>query len=139
MNSLVDCTKLYVSAHNMYSLCSSYHCFKISLNVHVFVIKASWQWKIRLILSYKCHLFSCQAWNKTFQIINEMETSIYPLISSVYNTSFTHLCMSICPHRSIQSESNSKEKLSTQDILIFQKASFLVNSLLLTLALSVHV
>ena len=68
------------------------------------------------------------------------ETRCYPPphFSFVYNgPAFTYLC--IISHHCNASESNFKENLGIQNILIHQKSSNLANSLLLTFATSVEV
>ena len=60
-----------------------------------------------------------------------------PLFSFIYGPAFTYLC--IISHHCDASESNFKENLGMQDILIHQKSSNLVNSLLLVDARSVEV
>ena len=58
-----------------------------------------------------------------------------PPFSSVYDPAFTYLCI-ISRHCNV-SESNFKENSGIQNILIHQKSSNLVNSLLLKYATSV--
>ena len=66
------------------------------------------------------------------------ETRCYiPLLSFVLSAAFTYLC--IISHQCNASESNFKENLGVQDILIQQNASNLVNSLLPAYATSVNV
>ena len=60
-----------------------------------------------------------------------------PPFSFVYGPAFTYLC--IISHHCNAPESNFKENLGIQDILIHQKSSNLVNSLLLAYATSVEV
>ena len=60
-----------------------------------------------------------------------------PPFSFVYCPAFTYLC--IISHHCNASESNFKENLGIQNILIHQKSSNLANSLILTYATSVEV
>ena len=60
-----------------------------------------------------------------------------PLFSFVYGPAFTYLCT--ISHHCNASESNFKENLGIQDILIYQKSSNLVNSPLLVYATRVEV
>ena len=83
--------------------------------------------------------FSCQALYKKYCTMkwNGRRGVITPSLFFRLWRSVTYLC--IISHNCNASESNFKENLGIQDILIHQKSSNLVNSLLLAYATSVNV
>ena len=75
--------------------------------------------KIRRILSKRYKFLVGHNWYKNYQIM-KLQTMCYtPPFSFVYGPAFTYLC--IISHQRNASNSNFKENLGIQDILIHQK------------------
>ena len=127
MNSLLVWKTLgspYIDIQSVYIQCNN---IATANCIDVFLIKLSWQGEYdeyclkNVIFLSGFSIKSIRWWNGRRDVI--------PPHSFVYGPAFTHLC--VISYQCNASESDFKENLGIQHILIHQKASNLENSLLL--------